>query len=77
VLNDVDPIQNVKAWLGEMIHKQSQSRRAMASLAMLVSWEIWQEKNTHIIWNNISTANMTVSKIKGMSRFGAWPVQKL
>jgi hypothetical protein len=48
-----------------MIHKQSQSRRAMASLAMLVSWEIWQERNAGIFWNNISTANLIVSKIKG------------
>jgi hypothetical protein len=37
----------------------------MASLAMLVSWEIWHERNARIFQNNISAVNMIVFKIKG------------
>jgi hypothetical protein len=49
-LHDVDPsswyaFRNVKEWWMDAIHKQGQSKKVMTSLGMLVSWEIWKEKN--------------------------------
>jgi hypothetical protein len=31
---------------------------------MLVSWEIWKERNAHVFRNNASTLSMLVTKIK-------------
>jgi hypothetical protein len=44
-LHDVDPSlwhfrRSVEEWWVEEIHKHAQGRKSMASLAMLVSWEI-------------------------------------
>jgi hypothetical protein len=44
--------------------KRGQGRKALASLAMLVSWEIWIERNAQIYNNKFSTANMLIAKIK-------------
>jgi hypothetical protein len=55
---------NVKDWWTEVIHKQEQSKKAMASLGMLVSWEIWKEENAHIFQNTASTSNVVINKIK-------------
>jgi hypothetical protein len=38
-------MRNVKQWWIEVIHKNGQSRKAMASLAVLVSWEISKQRN--------------------------------
>jgi hypothetical protein len=51
-LYDVNPrdwknMNNVEDWWMQGVHKMGQSRKAMVSLAMLVSWEIWKERNTH------------------------------
>jgi hypothetical protein len=48
----------------EAIHKQGQSKKAMASLVMLISWKIWTERNARVFWNVFSTSTMTVNKIK-------------
>jgi hypothetical protein len=45
-------------------HKQGQTRKAMASIAMLVSWEICKERNARIFQNSFSTSAMIVQKIK-------------
>jgi hypothetical protein len=37
-----------KDWWMEAIHKQEQSKKAIPSLVMLISWEIWKERNAHI-----------------------------
>jgi hypothetical protein len=36
----------------------------MASLAMLIPWEIWKESNVCAFWNNTSTLTMIIAKIK-------------
>jgi hypothetical protein len=36
----------------------------MASLAMLVSWEVSKERNAHVFSNQSSTYTMLVAKIK-------------
>jgi hypothetical protein len=38
-------MQSLKEWWNEAIHKQGQSKKAMSSLAMLVSWEVWNKSN--------------------------------
>jgi hypothetical protein len=54
----------VKEWWTEAVHKQGNSKKSMVSLAMLVSWKIWKERNACIFQNNISTSNMIVAKVK-------------
>ena len=68
-LHDVDPhgwqnFCNVNEWWTEAIHKRGQSRKDMTSLAMLVTWEIWKERNARVFRNTASTANMVIDKIK-------------
>jgi hypothetical protein len=36
----------------------------MASLGMLISWEIWKERNTRVFWNIYTTSSFVVTKIK-------------
>jgi hypothetical protein len=64
-LNDVDPtswhgMRNIKEWWSEAIHKQGQSRKAMAALAMLISWEVWKERNARVFRNDASTTMMVI-----------------
>jgi hypothetical protein len=68
-LHDVDltswgNMRNVKHWRVEAVHKQSQSKKAMAYIAMLVLWENWKERNARVFRNSISTSRMLVQKIK-------------
>jgi hypothetical protein len=48
----------VKAWWRYVVQKRGHTRKAMASLAMLVNWEIWKERNACLFTNKSSTANM-------------------
>jgi hypothetical protein len=57
-------MRNVKDWWSEGIHKQGPSKKAMKSLVMLVSWEIWKERNARVFRSGVSTLNMVVSKVK-------------
>jgi hypothetical protein len=36
----------------------------MASLAILVSWKIWKERNVCVFQNNLSAVNMVATRIK-------------
>ena len=68
-LNDLDTsvwhgFRSVKEWWFEVTSKRGDSRKAMASLIMLVSWEIWKERNGRVFRNESSTAIMIISKIK-------------
>jgi hypothetical protein len=36
----------------------------MGPIAMLISWELWNERNARIFQNNVSTSSMIVIKIK-------------
>jgi hypothetical protein len=68
-IDDLDPttwhdFHSVKRWWAEVIHKRGQSRKALASLAMLVSWEIWKERNARVFRNKSVTIAMLVTKIK-------------
>jgi hypothetical protein len=36
----------------------------MGPIAMLISWELWNERNARIFQNNVSTSSTIVIKIK-------------
>jgi hypothetical protein len=55
---------NVQEWCVQAVHKRGQFRKAMASLAMLVPWEIWKERNTQVFRNHSTSSTMIVHKIK-------------
>ena len=57
-------LQNVKDWWCAAIHKRGPHRKALASIAMLVSWEVWLERNARVFQNKSSTPNMLIQKIK-------------
>jgi hypothetical protein len=48
----------------EEIHKQGPSKKAMTSLVMLISWEIWKERNTHVFRNTYTTSRFIIIQIK-------------
>jgi hypothetical protein len=57
-------MRSVKEGWMEAIHKQGQSKKAMASLVMLISWEVWKDRNAHIFRINVFTSTTLVDKIK-------------
>jgi hypothetical protein len=74
-LHDVDlgawqAMLSVKDWWVGGIHKRGASRKAIATLAMLVSWKIWKERKVCVFHNHYSTSMMLVSKIK--EEAGMW-----
>jgi hypothetical protein len=44
--------------------RRGQLRKAVASLATLISWEISKERNDWVFRNQASTTNMLLAKIK-------------
>jgi hypothetical protein len=44
--------------------RRGQLRKDVASLAMLISWEISKERNDWVVRNQSSTTNMLLAKIK-------------
>jgi hypothetical protein len=68
-LVDVEPDRWIEAatvheWWTCFVQKDGQSRRAMSSLAMLVSWEVWKERNARVFRNHCSTVLMVATRIK-------------
>jgi hypothetical protein len=82
VLHEVDQTswhawRGVKDWRNDSIHKQGQSNKAMRSLAVLISWEIWKERNARFFfWNNASTLTVIITKIKEEVKFWSLPGAK-
>jgi hypothetical protein len=60
--------ENVKDWWTDGIHKKGSPVRAMASLALLISWEIWKERNARIFRHHFSTSGMVITRIKDEAR---------
>jgi hypothetical protein len=54
----------IKKWAIEVIHKRGESTKDLASLTMLVSWEIWKESNARVFQNQSTTSNMHFSNMK-------------
>ena len=68
-LHDVTPegwhVHNtIEDWCSQVIHKRWPYRKAPASIVMLISWEVWKERNARVFQNKSSTSRMLVSRIK-------------
>ena len=50
---------SVRDWWTELALVCSPSRKGMASLLMLISWELWKERNARI-FRNVSTPSMII-----------------
>jgi hypothetical protein len=56
--SDWNDIHSIKDWWVAIIHQRGGTRKAMATLAMLVPWEIWKEGNVWIFCNHYTTSTM-------------------
>ena len=59
---------SVKEWWSGIINGPSNHRKALVSLAMLISWELWKERNAFAFRNQYTTTAMMVHKIKEETR---------
>jgi hypothetical protein len=66
---DWHAIESIKDWWAQVIHKKGDTRKAMASFTMLVSWEISKERNARVFQNHASSLAMLVSGIKEEAAF--------
>ncbi|PNT68822.1 hypothetical protein BRADI_3g45663v3, partial [Brachypodium distachyon] len=55
---------SIKDWWCSVINIQGNRREGMATLVMLVSWEIWNERNARVFWKIFSMPMVVASKIK-------------
>ena len=55
---------DVTKWWNEVIPKRGEARKALASLAMLVAWDVWNERNSCVFRNKSTTTTLLVEKIK-------------
>ena len=54
----------VREWWIKNAIESGDQRKAIASLFMLMSWEIWKERNARVFCNTAATTMMLVAKIK-------------
>jgi hypothetical protein len=59
---------SVDDWWSKIALGRGTYRKALASMIMLISWEIWKERNAHIFCHNQSTVAMIIAKIKEEAR---------
>jgi hypothetical protein len=59
---DNTPLHEI--WWRDAIHKRGEQRKGLASFMILISWEVWKERNTRVFNNKATTAPMLVAKIK-------------
>jgi hypothetical protein len=55
----------VKDWWLSFIYPNGTRRKSFASLVMLTSWKIWNERNARVFRNVASMPSVIVNKIKG------------
>ena len=55
---------SVRDWWTNNIHTRVGSPKALASLMMLISWEIWTERNARVFRNTAVPSMVLISKIK-------------
>jgi hypothetical protein len=48
--------QAVESWWLQIVHAHFGRRKAMATLTILVSWELWNERNAEVFKNKNSTS---------------------
>ena len=55
---------SVRAWWNGNLQIRLGSPKALASLMMLISWEIWTERNARVFRNTAIPSMVLISKIK-------------
>ena len=61
---------SVDAWWSKVTLDHGVARKAMSTLIMLISWEIWKERNARVFRHVAAPANVIIAKIKEEAR--AW-----
>jgi hypothetical protein len=72
-IHDINPSDwhsspSLRALWADVIHRRIPTGKAVASLAMLISWEIWKERNARVFRNTFSTLKAVLGKIKVEAR---------
>ena len=73
-LQDVHPSDwsgatSIKEWWKHNANKKTQSRRPLASLMLLISWELWKERNAWIFRNTTVPVGIIVARLKEEASF--------
>jgi hypothetical protein len=63
-----DNFEDVKTWWLHIVHAHPGRRKAVATLVMLVSWELWNERNARVFKHKSSMATATLDRIKFEAR---------
>ena len=67
-ITDWSSFDNVNDWWHYMVGVNDNVRKGLASLVMLVSWEIWNERNARVFRMVSSMPNVITSRIKAEDR---------
>jgi hypothetical protein len=72
-IHDFDPaswheFDSVEQWWTSMVLSHGGRRKAMASLLMLVAWEIWNERNARTFKNKSTLPTIIFDRIKSQAR---------
>jgi hypothetical protein len=57
-------------WWMELVMSIGRVRKAMVSMIMLVSWEIWKERNARVFQQHVLSS---LARSKRRLQFGVWP----
>jgi hypothetical protein len=58
----------IKTWWDKMTSGSTPNRKAIASLTLLVTWEVWNERNARVFRNNHSPSMVVLDRIKREAR---------
>jgi hypothetical protein len=78
-IHDFDPsswggFDNVKLWWSSIVLAHGGTRKAMATLFMLVAWEIWNERTARIFKHGNTMPTIMFDRIKSEVGLGFLPV---
>lgn len=59
----------MEEWWNNIALKRSPNRKEMTSLMMLISWEVWKQRNARVFRNIASPTMIIVGKIKEEAQF--------
>ena len=68
-LHDFSPAEwhtfnDARSWWDHILHAHPGRKKALASLLMLVSWEIWNERNRRVFKNSSTLPSIILDRIK-------------
>jgi hypothetical protein len=59
---------HIQDWWSSMAERPSPLRKGLASLILLVVWELWQEQNARIFHHKLAPTFVIVDRIKSEAR---------